>query len=466
VHITEECRKLQDTAPPFGSERAWKIIADELGRPLDEIFERLDPEPLAAASIGQVHRAKLRNGAEVIIKVQRPNLDRVINTDMDILHGLAELVEERLPEARIYNPVQLISEFGRNLKSETNLRREASNIAKFAELYKEDPDVIVPRVFRELTTEKVLVEEYIDGIRADDVERLEAAGVDTPHVIDVLSSVVLTSIFEHRFFHADPHPGNVLVTRDGRVALIDFGSMGRLDRSRLYQTVLLLVATITKDPERMIRVLRESQMVNPDLDESALKVRLIEILELYLDESLGSLDLARLLADVFDVVRSHGIRPPPDLLLVGKALTTVEFIGARLDPNYQPVASIRPYLMRQYAAMLLDPKVYADYAITVGDNYRRFLTDFPGDIRLVARQLARGELAVGTFRADRRDVERTIHRVANRAIVMFVATALMCTGAVLFATHADHTVATSLLIAGGGLLLVGISAVARTGGMS
>lgn len=435
-HITHELRQLQDKVKPFPVEHAKELITKELGRPLSDIYATFEDVPLAAASIAQVHRATLKDGSQVVVKVQRPNLDRIIETDIDILRGLAALVEEHIPESLSFAPSKLIEDFARSLVLECDFLREAMHIDRFAGCFADQPNLIVPRVYNHFSSRRVLTEQYIHGLKADETEKITSLGIDCTAVVQTLNDVILRSIFEHRYFHADPHPGNILITHKGQVALIDFGSMGRLDKRRSMHILQFVMATLARDTDGMLRILHETQIAPPHLDELSLKTQVAEILDIYLDKPLGELNIAALLVDVFEVLRRYGILFPPDLLLVAKALTTLEHVGARLDPDFEPIQSIRPYLLQRYAREIANPKTHAHYLTTLLDSYRRLATDLPIELRALLRLLARQEYVLTTRNQDFDELRRHQNQMLNRALIVAFGLGMVAVGIYLASREA------------------------------
>jgi ubiquinone biosynthesis protein len=438
ARLVIELKKLQDRVPPFASDEAAKIIQEELGQPVDALFESFERLPLAAASIAQVHKAVLRDGRQVIVKVRRPNLERIIETDIDILKGLASLIEEDIPESRNYNPSKLVEEFSRSLKLECDLRREGRNIQRFSAAFREETDFITPKVYTELSSERVLTEEFIDGFKIDEVKKLKEFGISAPALAGVLNRVVLRSIFEHGFFHADPHPGNILVTREGKVCLIDFGAMGRVDKSRLFQILQFILAILSKDLDGTLRVLKDSKLLTSTVDEAALKSQMSETIDHHLGLTLGHLDLSSLLTDVFDIVKRYGIKPPTDLLLVGKSLTTLEHIGSQLDPSFDPLQSIEPYLKKTYLSFLKDPVLYQNYLTEISHSYLKLASDFPRDLRSTLAGLASGSLVINTKRVEFEAEKKHQNRLLNRALQALFSVSLLSLGSLLYIFNVDR----------------------------
>ncbi len=466
-NITREFRKLQDKVPPFPVEQAKQIIQEDLKRNINEVFSYFDNTPLAAASIAQVHRAELRDGRRVVIKVQRPQLLKIIDTDVEILRGIAALIEENIPEIRSFSPPQIIEEFSRSLRHECDFRREASSIKRFARAFSDEPGLVVPKVYKEFSSDRVITEEYIEGVKADDIESIEALGIDCKQSVQILNRVVLRSVFEHKFFHADPHPGNVLILADGKVAFVDFGAMGRLDNKRVSFVLRFMVAILSNDVDKIVRVLHETDIAPLFLDEVSLKNQIAEILDVYLGLPLGQLDLARMLVDVFEVARRYGIKPPADLLLVGKSIATIEHIGATLDPGFDPLEHVKPYLKKLYLSQLADPKRHLAAAAEISGAYGRLLSELPADLRTIFRNLARDSLTINLSEKDLFEKRKHQNRMLNRALMTIIGIALLALGVFSVDTGASniHAGATYLMIIAGLVILILVwLSIRKTGG--
>lgn len=452
--VTDEFKKLQDDVPPFPFELAKERIESELGRPLAEIFERFDEIPLGAASIAQVHRAKLRSGHEVVVKIQRPNVDRIIETDTEILLGLATLIEEHIPESVQFNPFNLVEEFSRSLKLERDFEREAQSMERFSRRFSYLPLLVIPRVYEEFSTKKVLTQSFVEGRRGDEKDDQYFDKRTRKEIVETLNEVVLRSIFEDGFFHADPHPGNLLFTGDGRVALIDFGAMGRLERARSAEVLRFLLAILNRDLDRLLKVLYENQVVPPSLDELKLKNQVSELLDTYLGRSLGRLNLSALLGDVFEVVRHHGIKPPADLLLVAKSITSLQHIGAALDPDFDPVRSIKPYLVRQYVERLTNPYTYLNLGADLIDSYGKLLADLPVELRALIKHLARDKFSLSIRHEQFGDHKIHQSKMLNRAIMAAMGIVVLWSGVTLLTIPSVNQTVSSIVIAWGVLILV------------
>jgi ubiquinone biosynthesis protein len=467
--IIREFRRLQDDVPPFPAPLAKGLIAEELGRPLEEVFVSFDEIPLGSASISQVHRATLRTGEEVVVKVQRPNLDRLIDTDTDILLGIATLLEEHVPESKQFNPFRLVEEFSRSFRLERDFNREAHHMERFRSFMGNDDLLIIPQVFHEFSSKRILVQQFIRGHRVD-------CESSAPHptlvslsnrkeLLHCLSHVTLKSIFEVGFFHGDPHPGNLLITDDGRLALLDFGRMGRLEGSRRIEVIIFLVSLFRRDLRRALASLQANEVVSSTLDDVALTNQLAEVLDLYLDQSLADLNIANLISDIFEIVRRHGVRPPPDLLLIGQVLTALQYTGLKLDPDFQPFAAIKPYLENQYLRSFTDPHSYGRYIRDVSDEYERVFRELPRHLRDLMRLLPRGQFILNYRMENYAEVSRHQNKLINRIIMTSIGITCIAVGRSFYGdSFTVDAAAYGLMSLGAIILLTAWAAVRRSGG--
>ncbi len=467
--IISEFRKLQDSVQPFDSREVEKIIERELNNPIPKLFRSFDMQPLAAGSIAQVHRAQLLDGAHVVVKVRRPHIMRTIDTDMDLVRGIATLIEENIPELRVFSPVHMVEEFHRTMKRECDFRKEAHYMKVFASQHREVADLVVPGIYPGLCTSCVLTQEFIPGRKIDEMGKNLGTIIDGPRLARVLTGVVLDSIFKHRFFHADPHLGNVLLTNDNRIALIDFGEMGRLDRQRMQMIMQFIAASLTENPERMVNILRENQLTPPVFDEAAVRVQVSEILDAYLGKSLGALDLSRMLSEIFEVVRRYGIRPPADVLLIAKALTTLETIGAILDPDFDPLEVIKPYIAKKYVEQLFDPRLRLEAARDAAESYRRLAGEFPKEARAILQNLAQGTLTIRLSNKDLSELKIHQNKMLNRALIAFIGIVTSTLGVAIGLTGAPQAgvgaAASALVFIGAVVLLRTFFAIRKSGGI-
>ncbi len=440
MSLIHELRKLQDKVPPFDAAVAKKTIEDEIGAPTAEVFAEFDEKPLAAASIAQVHRAKLKNGDEVVIKVQRPGLQSLIDNDLDLLHVLAEMVEENLPEMKRWQPVAIVEEFDKSIHKEIDFGREAHNIKRFAKNFQGDPQIYAPRVYDDLSTSKILVMEFINGIKMNSDEIFKRQDLDRKLIAETGIKFTLTQVFVHGFFHADPHPGNVFIMKGNIICLIDYGMMGSLDQERIDDLLGFLVAVLTNNPERMIRQFQKQGLVDESVNTRGMSTDIADLMERYLGMEVAKINVAIYIQQLFDIITRYRIVMPADLLLMGKSLATVDGIARDIYPELDPLGAIRPYILQIYFKRLTDPEFYTRDTRRAAEEALLFLQRLPRDLRLITSRLRDGELKLKLL-PDGAGWDRYIKeqgRSSNRLSVAVLIVGLLAVGSYLI-TNAYST---------------------------
>lgn len=342
----QEFAKLQDAAPPEPFPVIRTVIERELGRPIEAAFVDFDPEPLAAASIGQAHAARLRDGTEVVVKVRRPGVVEHIELDLDVLEHLVGVITRRSRRARQHDLVRLTREFSDTLRAELDYRREADNVEQFAVNFANDVTVRIPRIYRAFSTSRILTLQRLHGIKIDDLDGLDMAGIDRVQLAERAAAATLTMIFEHGFFHADPHPGNFFIEPGGRIGVIDFGMVGSVDEPTRAALTGVLVALGTGDATPLVDAFLALGVTTTVANRELLTADLQAVITTHLSQPLGDLALGPMLSAVFTVVRRHRLHFPSNLALLAKTLTMCEGLAARLDPTFRMSVAITPYLAR------------------------------------------------------------------------------------------------------------------------
>jgi ubiquinone biosynthesis protein len=341
----QELTRLQDAAPPVPTEHIVQSIERALGRPIDEAYESFDPVPLAAASIGQVHAARLHDGTDVVVKVRRPNVDDSIEVDLALIEQIAALAGRRTFLER-YDPVGLAREFRITMGGELDYVREAQNADAVAAAFAEEPRVRVPSIVWSHTCDGVITEERVRGSKIDDRDALDATGADPAAVARAFADAYLSMVFVQRLFHADPHPGNVFVEPDGRIAFVDFGMVGVVSESTRVGLGKVLLALVAVDVTQMADGLFALGIAQVSLDRAAFERDLDKLLQRYAFVPLEQLRIGPLLNDVMSVVRKHRLRMPSDLALLLKTVMMCEGVAAKLDPGFELVPLLVPYAAR------------------------------------------------------------------------------------------------------------------------
>ena len=405
-----EFSRLQNAVPPVPFEAIRTEITEALGAAPESAFLWLDPEPLAAASIAQVHRARLHDGREVVAKVRRPGIRPIIEADLRLMQHLAKLIESKFPDLRRFHPAGVVQQFKSSLMRELDLAAECRHAERIAASFANDDRIMVPAVYWPLTRERMNVQDFVDGIPVADLEALDAAGVDRKQVARTGAQAILKMMLEDGFFHADPHPGNVFVLRDGRIAVIDFGMVGRLSQARRAEVVSLLFGLVERDPGRVTEVLLE-WTEGPGVDEVQLTLDIDGFVDRYHGVPLGQLDLVGMLLDVTALLRSHQLALPADLALLIKVCITLEGLGRNLDPDFEMAREARPFLRRAMVAQR-GPRAIARRGAHAMADTAGLLASLPGELRRLMRVLRAGG---PKLRMEVEQLPEFSHQVAHSA---------------------------------------------------
>jgi ubiquinone biosynthesis protein len=431
LSMIRELERLQDNVKPVASDKVTKLLREELGTDPNEVFDNFSLIPLAAASIGQVHRARLKTGEEVVLKIQRPGLESQIETDLSIIEWLAEVIVENIPESKRYDPVGLVHQFERSILREIDFRREAMHIHRFAKNFENDEQVYVPKVYDQWTTSKLLCEEFIQGEKASSPSITTKPLKLREQIAESGIHCILQQTFVHGFFHADPHPGNIFIVDGSKFCFIDYGMMGNLDDERIDEILSFLVAILTRDAEGIIRLFHKLELIDESVNERGLKMDLLDLLERYGTVELSKIDIGELIFDIFDVISRHEIVVPSDLLLVGKALATIDGVARAIYPELEPLNTIRPKILEIYLSRLADPRRIVRTPRRIVESTFDLIQSFPKDARLTMRKLREGNLVVNLSLAEFSALTRTHNRSQNRLFVGIVVAAQILASSIL-----------------------------------
>jgi len=422
--IVKELEKLQEHVPPFPTQVAKEILRSELNRPIEEVFTSFDEEPVAAASLAQVHRATLVGGQKVAVKIQRPGIVDTIEADIAIMHSLAGVMERRIDEAQFLNPVGLIDELHSDIKRELNFRTEANNLIRFAYNFAGAPELKVPRVYEELCTPRLLVMEYIEGINISKIDQLDSEGYDLKLIARRCADILFKSSLEHGFFHADPHPGNVFVLPNNVICLLDFGMTGTLSSLERASVTKMIYGVATGDEKTTARALLE--LVNPQgiINEEQFQKDLSRYIQEFAYVPFGGLRLGDMLQNELYLLRTYNLRFPTNLVWILKAIATVENTTSRLDPETNMVEYVKPFaagMLRRQFSPWREARELGAAAIDFID----LLKDLPYETRSILRKLREGRIKMEVEQMGQDTIRKTLNRVANRLAVALVIAALL-----------------------------------------
>jgi ubiquinone biosynthesis protein len=419
-----ELAKLQDQTRPIPGEVVQEILADELDRPISEAFAAFDLGPLASASIGQAHAATLMDGTEVVVKVRRPDVEKQVDEDLEILQNLAAVASRRWELAEQYDVVGLAQEFAQTLRAELDYIREGRNAERFARNFAGDPDVHVPRVFWDTTTSRVLTLERIRGTKINDLAALDGAGINRVELAVRAARVIFKMTFEDGFFHADPHPGNFLIEPNGRIGVMDFGMVGTLDEKTQEKLIEALLAVASQDSDRIVDALLGLGVARRRVDRYLLRRDIEHLTARYYGRPLGEIRVGPVIEDSLEVIRRHQLQLPPSLALLLKTVVMNEGLGTYLDPSFRLTDAVGPYarklLMRQYS-----PGRWVQRLSQASLDAARLGVELPEQLRRIMGELERGGLEVGMRPEGFEPLVRRFERLANRIILGIIVAAFV-----------------------------------------
>ncbi len=411
-----ELALLQDHAPPISIDAVRETVVNELGLPPEELFAEFEPQPLAVGSIGQAHAATLVDGTHVVVKVRRPGVVEQVEEDLRILADLAQAANLRWEAAAQLDLPGLVSEFGRTLRAELDYVAERKNAERFAVMFKSDPTMHIPRIFAERSTTAVLTLERVHGVKVNDRAGLDSAGVDRQLLARRATDALMKMVFEERFFHADPHPGNFFIAADGTIGLIDFGMVGVIDERTRDQLAGFLVALSSNDPSRLVDAFLDLGVGGHGASRDALERDLGRVMVDLYDRPLGEIQLGAVLTEAQAIAREHRLRLPANLALLLKTLTMAEALATELDPQFRLSEALEPYA-RALLVQRQSPAAWVRSLAHAGFEASQLSVELPQHLRRLVADLERGALEISVRPTGLEPSLARLERLANRIVL-------------------------------------------------
>ncbi|MBM7556280.1 ABC1 kinase family protein [Halanaerobacter jeridensis] len=415
-----ELEKLQDQAPPITYEEVIEQLESELETDYEELFQEFSPAPLASASIGQVHKAILHDGTEVVVKVQRPGIEQKVNSDLDIMTDLAGMLEKRVFDDLFISPVKIMDNFSELIKKELDYRNEARNSVKFKNNFAEEEKVKVADLYWEFITKKILVMEYIDGVSINELSE----DIDRHQMAETIFDSFMKQILLDGCFHGDPHPGNIMITHDSKLGLIDFGLIGQISQRDREIAATLFMALLQKEMDLAVDELLNLGIVTEEIDKSALKRDLYKLVDDYYGATLEQVELGPLINRLFNLSFKYKIKLPFNFILLGKSLVTIEGLISKIDPKFDTVAAAKPFMSKLIKAKL-NPKRLLKDLFSGGRNIFSTLSEMPDEVQYILKLLKNQDLAINLEHSGLNQFIAKLDIITNRISMAVIVAALI-----------------------------------------
>lgn len=428
--LINELKKLQSEVKPFPFEQVQKILEEELSISPLLVFEYIDEKPIGSASIGQVHKAKLATGEDVVVKIRRPGVSKIMHQDLEILRDIVIKAEGFLKENGIINALDVVDAFEKSMYKELDYKNEARNIENFRNFYKKRKDFYVPKAYRQYSTEKVLIIEFAGGCKITDTKQLKAWGLSAERIAERGMDVYLTQIFEFGYFHADPHPGNIIIQQDGRICLIDFGMIGKLMKRDKIAFANVFISMARVDAKTMALNLKKLAIEDDVDDIRMLEYDLNEIIEEYATLSVSESSIEELVDELQKVMFKYKMRVPGGVFLIFRAMAVLEGIGKQIHPNFNVSEFIEPYGMmiikEQYS-----PETLLEEGLFRLNQFTSFVNSVPVEVKAILKKTRQGKINIDITHKGYDPFLRKLDRVVNRFILTFIIFTLTTSSTIL-----------------------------------
>lgn len=430
--ITQELGKLQDSVRPFPFSAAKKLIEAEFGDKLDAVFKEFIEEPVASASIAQVHRARLFSGREVAVKVQRPKIEEIIRLDLNILKGMARFLDRHTKYAEFYDFTGIATEFGNTINDELDFMKEGENADTLRQNIRQDVGVTVPRVKWIYTTKRVLTMEYFDGMKISDHDALDQAGIRREEIARRLATSLSNQILRDGFFHADPHPGNIQVLPDSTVVFLDLGMVGRLTGARKQSATDFFVGVVLRDSRMVVDAIVDMDAITDQIDQKNFQQSVHVLIERYLTMSMQDMKIDAFMIDILQVAYANHVRIPHEFTLLARALGTLQGLLEKLAPEINALVIAEPIARKLMYRSFSAKKMLGDLAGNLLE-FRRVFAEFPAAMRGILRKAGNGNFAVQVEMKEMNAFQRRLERISNRIAfsVVLLAVSIIIAGVLI-----------------------------------
>lgn len=428
----KEFLKLQDDVPPFDFKNVIKMIEDEFKKPTVELFREIEEKPIAAASIAQVHKAVTITGEKVMIKIQRLDIETIINTDISILKYLVRLILKYIPESKLYDPIGMVDEFATTIIKELDFTLEASYTERFRKKHSDDPRIFIPNIYWGLTGKRVMTMERVEGIKIDNIERLKKEGIDTEKICHIVAEVLFRQVFEFGVFHGDLHSGNIFVLGHEKVAFIDFGIVGRIDVRLQENLADIFVGLVNEDHELLTKVYMKMGILPENIDENAFKIDYQNMLFSYFGKPYKMTSVGELLMDYIRLASRYNIRIPRELLLLDKCLLELEGLGRLLHPDVNVLME-----SQQFAKKLITkrfaPAAIAKETFDAAREYHTFFRAFPFQMNQILKKMMGDKFTIDFVHKGLEELMGEMDRSSNRLTFGLIVSALIIGSSLIMA---------------------------------
>jgi ubiquinone biosynthesis protein len=432
--LIREMENLQDSVPPFSFDDVKKIIEEDLGLDIQSVFTVFEKEPSGAGSIAQVHKAIMQTGQDVVVKVQRPGIVEKILTDIEILLSIANLMEKYMPEMKTIRPVELIRNFEKSIKEELDFKNEALNIRRFQNNFKDNHDIFVPNPFKAYTTHRILVMGMIQGTKISETEKLNQLNVNPEQLADKISDLFFKQFFEYGFFHADPHPGNVVILPDEKVCFLDFGMMGTIHARDRELLSSVFIGIQRNDVNRIIRALKKLAMNNDVREGRKLQYQVQDLIDQYAYMALGEVKLGNILMKLKALLIENNIQVPADLFLLIRAMAITEGIVTRLVPDYDLIKKMEPFVEKIIKERFMPEHLFEELKFSAYDSLS-FLKKLPSELEDIFYSLKKGKMHI---EFEHKGLEGLINKmdiVSNRLVFAIILASLVIGSSIIVHAH-------------------------------